>query len=83
MRYVKDIPNDKFKIGLYQWNNKYIVKIESGMYEQTYKIEDYEIESPEEIERCMDGIFIAAITARFDAMHDDFSGSLMRNEVIF
>ncbi|MCE7072732.1 MULTISPECIES: hypothetical protein [Dyadobacter] len=83
MRYIKDIPNDKFKIGLYQWNNKYIVKIESGMYEQTYKIDDYEIESPAEIERCMDESFIAAITSRFDAMHDDFSESLRRNEVIF
>lgn len=83
MRYIKDIPNDKFKIGLYQWNNKYIVKIESGMYEQTYKIDDYEIESVAEIERCIDESFIAAITTRFDAMHDDFSESLRRNEVIF
>ncbi|WP_026628773.1 hypothetical protein [Dyadobacter alkalitolerans] len=83
MRYIKDIPNDKFKIGLYQWNNKYIIKIESGMYEQTYKIDDYEIESPAEIERCMDVSFIASITSRFDAMHDDFSESLRRNEVIF
>ncbi|MCF0040984.1 hypothetical protein [Dyadobacter fanqingshengii] len=83
MRYIKDIPNDKFKIGLYQWNNKYIIKIESGMYEQTYKIDDYEIESAAELERCIDESFIAAIANRFDAMHEDFSGSLRRNEVIF
>ena len=83
MRYIKDIPNAQFKIGLYQWNNKYIVKIESGMYEQTYKIDDYEIESAEEIEKCMDEAFVAAITKRFDAMHDDFYASLHRNELMF
>ncbi|MCE7064755.1 hypothetical protein [Dyadobacter sp. CY326] len=83
MRYIKDIPNANYKIGLYQWNNKYIVKIESGMYEQTYKIDDYEIESEAELEKCMDDVFISAVTARFDAMHDDFSTTLRRNELIF
>jgi hypothetical protein len=83
MRYIKDIPNAQYKIGLYQWNNKYIVKIESGMYEQTYKIDDYEVESAEEIAKCMDEEFITAVTSRFDAMHNDFSTSLRRNELIF
>ena len=83
MRYIQDIPNANYKIGLYQWNNKYIVKIESGMYEQTYKIDDYEIESAAEIEKCMDSEFISAVTRRLDAMHDDFSASLRRNELIF
>jgi hypothetical protein len=45
MRYIKDIPHVQFKIGLYQWNSKYIIKVESGMYEQTYKIDDYEVAS--------------------------------------
>ena len=83
MRYIKEIPNAQYKIGLYQWNNKYIIKIESGMYEQTYKIDDYEVASPDEIVRCMDDTFMNAITKRFDVMHDDFSESLRRNEVIF
>ncbi|QRR00442.1 hypothetical protein [Dyadobacter sandarakinus] len=83
MRYLKDIPHQQLKIGLYQWNNKYIIKIESGLYEQTYKIDDYEVESADEIEKCMDEAFIRAVMQRFDEMHGDFFGSLQRNHVLF
>ena len=83
MRYIKDIPNPKFKISLYQWNNKYIIKMESEMFEQTYKIDQYEIANVEEIEACMDATFLETATKRFMAMEDDFMDSLKRNEVIF
>jgi hypothetical protein len=83
MRYIKDIPNKTYKIGIYQWNNKYIIKIESGMYEQTYKIDEYEISSVEEIEKCLDPVFMNLVTNRFDSMHSDFQDTLLRNEVIF
>ncbi|KAA6439154.1 hypothetical protein FEM33_12790 [Dyadobacter flavalbus] len=83
MRYIKDLPGSGYKIGLYQWNNKYIVKIESGMYEQTYKIDDYEIQSQEEIEACIDEAFLAGVTNRFSEMHNDFSNSLRRNNILF
>ena len=83
MRYIKDIPNKSFKIGIYQWNNKYIIKIESGMYEQTYKIEEYEISSVEEIEKCLDPDFLNSVTNRFESLYSDFQDTLLRNEVIF
>lgn len=83
MRYIKDIPNPHYKIGLYQWNSKYIIKVESGMYEQTYKIDDYEVATTDELEACMDTTFTEAVAARFDAMHADFHGSLVRNNVLF
>jgi hypothetical protein len=83
MRYIKELPGSGFKIGLYQWNNKYIIKIESGMYEQTYKIDDYEFQSPEEIETCIDETFLKAVANRFNEMHGDFSDSLKRNDMLF
>ncbi|PWJ58958.1 hypothetical protein CLV98_103330 [Dyadobacter jejuensis] len=83
MRHIKDIPNNRYKIGLYQWNNKYIIKVESGLYEQTYKIEQYEVSGPEEIETVVDDPFIEAITEKFDSMHHDFQLSLKRNEILF
>ena len=83
MRYIKDIANTKFKISIYQWNNKYIIKIENGMYEQTYKIDEYEVTNVEEIEKCMDEIFLSRITEKFITMEVDFMDSLQRNEVIF
>ncbi|HEV7378490.1 MAG TPA: hypothetical protein VGN64_01745 [Dyadobacter sp.] len=83
MRYIKDIPNKEFKIGIYQWNNKYIIKIEIGMFEQTYKIDQYEVETIEEIEKCMDSQFLTAVTRTFETMGAQFHDTLLRNEVIF
>ena len=83
MRYIKDIPNQHFKISIYQWNNKYIIKIEAGMFEQTYKIEEYEIANVEEIEKCMDIEFLEKVSARFSGMQEDFANTLHRNDVIF
>lgn len=83
MRYIKDVPNKEFKIGLYQWNNKYIIKIEAGMYEQTYKIDEYDISSIDEIENCMDATFMTKVSTMFGLMQSDFRDTLSRNEVIF
>ena len=83
MRYIKDIANNKFKISIYQWNNKYIIKVESGAYEQTYKIDQYEVADVEEIEKCVDDVFLESVERRFDIMNNDFFESLKRNEVIF
>ncbi|KAA0993233.1 hypothetical protein [Dyadobacter aurulentus] len=83
MRYIKDIANSEFKIGVYQWNNKYIVKIESGLFEQTYKIDDYEVQNIEELETCIDTVFMDSVRDKFEGMQRDFFGSLKRNNVLF
>jgi hypothetical protein len=83
MRYIKDIPHVRFKIGLYQWNSKYIIKLESGMYEQTYKIDEYEIQDIAELESCLDDAFLAVVANRFDEMHQGFYETLKRNNVFF
>jgi hypothetical protein len=83
MRYIKDIPHQQFKISIYQWNNKYIIKIEVGMFEQTYKIEEYEIANVEEIEKTMDTEFLEKVSLRFSGMQEDFSDTLHRNGVVF
>ncbi len=83
MRYIKDIPHQHFKISIYQWNNKYIIKVESGMYEQTYKIDEYEVASVAEIEKCMDKSFLESAAMKFREMDENFRGTLVRNEVVF
>jgi hypothetical protein len=83
MRYIKDIAGTRFKISIYHWNNKYIIKMESGMYEQTYKIDEYEVGNVEEIEKCIDAGFIEKVAQRFDLMEVDFVESLKRNDVFF
>ena len=84
MRYVRDIPNGQYKIGLFQWNGKYIVKIEAGgMYEQIYKLDETEFASPEEVGKVLDDPFMLTVTQRFRQMHQDAHESLLRNGIVF
>ncbi|MPR36392.1 hypothetical protein [Salmonirosea aquatica] len=82
MRYIKDIPNSQYKISLFQWNGKYIVKIEAGgFYEQTYKLDETDILSVEEINALLDAEFMECITKRFDQMAQDLRDSCLRNNI--
>lgn len=53
------------------------------MFEQTYKIDEYEITNIEEIEKCMDVTFLSKVLARFESMQGDFDETLKRNDIIF
>ncbi len=84
MRYIKDIPDKQYKVGLYQWNGKYIIKFEAGgMYEQIFKLDETDFSSPDEVEAILDDTLINTITERFRQMHEDTMSSLMRNGIIF
>ena len=49
MRLLKDIPHERYKIQLFNYNAKYIVKVELGQFEQSYKIGELDVDSIEEI----------------------------------
>lgn len=84
MKYIKDLPHAQFKIGLYQWNGKYIIKIEAGgFYEQTYKLEETDLPSDSSVEVILDAEFMKSVARRFDLMHQDFQSSLLRNGIVF
>lgn len=84
MRYIKDIPHDFYKISLYKWNEKYIIKFEAGgRYEQTYKVDETDIESDDDLDKIVDKELILAVRNRFDQMHADWDAALRRNEIIF
>ncbi len=85
MRYVGDITNtDNYKIALYTWNEKYIVKIEAGLYEQIYKISEMDFLGGEGEIRALftDDAFLKTILERFRQMHQDFQDVLSRHDVI-
>ncbi|WP_020606169.1 hypothetical protein [Spirosoma spitsbergense] len=84
MRFVQDIPHQQypqFRIGLYAWNGKYIVKIEAGPYEQTYKISEMDILVPDAVPSMLDTEFLTRVAERFRAMDTDWQATGERNEV--
>jgi hypothetical protein len=72
MRVIGELPNDFCKISLFQWNEKYLVKFELGLYEQTFKIDEYEVADVEELKSLISDDFIKKVMQRFDDMHKDW-----------
>ncbi|RUA37302.1 MAG: hypothetical protein DSY77_00980 [Bacteroidetes bacterium] len=72
MRVIGELPNDFCKISLFQWNEKYLVKFELGLYEQTFKIDEYEVADVEELKSLISEDFIKKVMQRFDDMHADW-----------
>ena len=82
MRFVQDIPHPQFKIGVYAWNDKQIVKIEAGPYEQTYKINDFDIVGADAVQALLDEPFLATVARRFAEMDADWQETGERNDVL-
>ena len=68
MRIIGEIPHPACKITLFSWNSKYLVKLERGPIEQTFKIPEYEVSGEEDIQRLVAGDFLAQALQRFDEM---------------
>jgi hypothetical protein len=68
MRVIGEIAHPECKITLYHWNNRYIVKLEQGPLEQTFKIQEYDLASESAIRQVVSEDFIQAALRRFEEM---------------
>lgn len=75
MRIVKEIPHPRFKITVFSWNSKYIIKIEDAHLEQVYKIPESEVQGTDEVEAMLSTPFLLKVLERFGAMGADFNAA--------
>jgi hypothetical protein len=68
MRVVADIPHPHCKITLFAWNGKFIIKIEMGMLEQTYKVSELDVFVEEDVKKLLDSEFMNGVVKRFSEM---------------
>ncbi len=68
MRVIGNIPHNKCNITFFQWNNRYLIKLEAGPFEQTFKIEEYDLTSEKDLHKIVSEQFIDEAMARFDEM---------------
>ncbi len=68
MRVVGEIPHPELKITIFHWNNRYLIKLEAGLFEQTFKIHEYDLASEEEVKKLVDEAFITSAMTRFNEM---------------
>lgn len=71
MRVVREIPLPDLKVTIFSWNNKYLVKLEQGLLEQTYKIPETEISSEQELDALLSEKFLNKARLRFKDMMED------------
>ena len=78
MRVVGEIPHPDCKITLLSWNNRYLIKIEQGLFEQTFKINVADLTSDSELMEMVDEQFISECLDRFPKMHESLVSAMGR-----
>ena len=69
MRVVREFVRPECKISIFHWNNKYLIKLEAGPFEQTFKINEFDLTGGEsDLGKIIDDKFIQQATARFADM---------------
>lgn len=76
MRLIRDFTEGPVRVSIFHWNNKYLVKLEAGPLEQTFKINEFDVESEDQIQKLIDQDFIQICIRRFDDMFGQLHASL-------
>lgn len=83
MRVLAQLPHPDCKITIFSMNQKYIIKFEKGIYEQTYKLAELDLpRGVDDVFQFVDEQFIASVSARFEQMRSDFNQAYGRFENI-
>jgi hypothetical protein len=65
MRVVREVSHPQCKITIYAWNNRYLIKLEEGTLEQTFKIDQSDVFDENDLLRIIDAEFIQQALDRF------------------
>jgi hypothetical protein len=76
MRIIGEIAHPDCKITLFSWNNRFLIKLEKGLFEQTFKINQYDLTSEEELKLITSELFISKAISRFSEMENDLQEAL-------
>lgn len=67
MRIVKEYTDKPFKTTIFSWNGKYMIKIEHGPLEQTFKVSEMDVVEAE-LDAMLNSSFYEKAKIRFDDM---------------
>ncbi len=75
MRVVKEITGKPFKITVFSWNGKYLIKLESGPFEQTFKVSELDV-LEEELDSILSDNFLNEAIQRFHNMAQSLKAAM-------
>jgi hypothetical protein len=81
MRVVGEIPHPNLKITIFSWNNRYLIKLEDAVIEQTFKVSAFDITTENDIYKILDTEFLDQAVNRFGEMSKALAESMQRNDV--
>lgn len=76
MRIIGEIPHSQCKITLFHWNNRYLIKLERGHLEQTFKVDQFDLTQEADLTRMVNEVFIQEALVRFDSMEESLMKAL-------
>lgn len=76
MRIIGEIPHPDCKITIYAWNSKYLVKLEKGNLEQTFKIPEIDLSAEAELHEIIKGEFVQDAMIRFKSMGESLKTAM-------
>ncbi|MTI30521.1 hypothetical protein [Xanthovirga aplysinae] len=77
MRVVDEFEHPNCKITIFSWNNKYLIKLERGPIEQTFKISEFDVSGDEEIRSLIENeTFMQKALLRFEEMMESLSEAM-------
>ena len=68
MRLVRDLVRGPVRISVFSWNNKYLLKLEAGSMEQTFKVDELDFCGDEEVLALLSDRFMDKALLRFSDM---------------
>ena len=80
MRTVAEIPHHTFRISVFSYNSKFIVKIELGQFEQLFKISEMDVNGLEDVRKMLTEEFYENCMDRFLTMRADWSKSFSNKD---
>ena len=81
MRVIEEIPHPRFKIQIFSYNAKYILKIELGQFEQSYKIGELDVMGLEDVKNMISDDFLSNCLKRFIDMRSDWETSFRNKNI--
>lgn len=82
MRVIAELPHSDCKITIFSINQKFIIKLEKGIFEQIYKISELDVpKGTNGVFQLLDKEFVNSAVERFNQMRLDFNSAYKRYEL--
>jgi hypothetical protein len=78
MRLIEQIEHSKFKVAIHEYNNKYLLNVTLDNYEQTFKINQDDVDGVNDIKSKLDDEFYLSCMKRFLTMRSDWTNILIK-----